>query len=91
MPDDTHIDLRPRVAALEQMLVERTAERDEAPQRKTSTRFTHPPPPRATGRTQSCAALPDRIAARSPGDPRRAGVGVTDRRAVGVMPRTDPW
>ena len=30
MPDDTHIDLRQRVAALEQMLVERTAERDEA-------------------------------------------------------------
>ena len=30
MPDDTHIDLRERVAALEQMLVERTAERDEA-------------------------------------------------------------
>jgi hypothetical protein len=30
MPDDTHIDLRHRVAALEQMLVERTAERDEA-------------------------------------------------------------
>ena len=30
MPDDTHIDLRGRVAALEQMLVERTAERDEA-------------------------------------------------------------
>ena len=27
MPDDTHIDLRERVAALEQMLVERTAER----------------------------------------------------------------
>jgi hypothetical protein len=30
MPDDTHMDFRERVAALEQMLVERTAERDEA-------------------------------------------------------------
>jgi two-component system NtrC family sensor kinase len=30
MPDDTHIDLRQRVATLEQMLVERTAERAEA-------------------------------------------------------------
>ena len=30
MPDDTHIDLSERVAALEQMLVERTAERDDA-------------------------------------------------------------
>jgi hypothetical protein len=30
MPDDTHIDLSQRVAALEQMLVERTAERDAA-------------------------------------------------------------
>ena len=28
MPDDTHIDLRERVAALEQMLAERTAQRD---------------------------------------------------------------
>ena len=31
MPDDTHIGLRERVAALEQMLVGRTAERDAAP------------------------------------------------------------
>jgi two-component system, NtrC family, sensor kinase len=30
MPDDTHMDLRERVAALEQTLAERTAERDEA-------------------------------------------------------------
>jgi hypothetical protein len=30
MPDDTHMDLRHRVAVLEQMLVGRTAERDEA-------------------------------------------------------------
>ena len=30
MPDDTHMDLKERVAALEQMLVERIAERDEA-------------------------------------------------------------
>ena len=30
MPDDTQMDLRERVAALEQILVERTSERDEA-------------------------------------------------------------
>jgi hypothetical protein len=34
MPDGTHMDLRHRVAALEQMLVERTAERDEAQARE---------------------------------------------------------
>ena len=83
MPDDMQIDLRERVAALEQMLVERTAEPDEGPQPESATRLTHPPPPRATGRTQGCAALSDRIAARSPGDPGRAGTR--------VMPRTDPW
>jgi len=44
MPDDTHMDLRERVAALEQMLVARTAERDAALQQETATRFTHPPP-----------------------------------------------
>src|SRR5215469_9732466 len=37
MPDDTHMDLRQRVAALEQMLVERTAERDEALEYQTAT------------------------------------------------------
>jgi transcriptional regulator with GAF, ATPase, and Fis domain len=37
MPDDTHMDLRHRVAALEQMLVERTAERDEALEYQTAT------------------------------------------------------
>ena len=91
MPDDTHMDLRERVAALGQMLVARTAERDKELQQESATRFTPPPPPRASGRTQGCAALPDRIAARSPGDPGRDGVGVADRLAVGVMPRTDPW
>jgi hypothetical protein len=30
MPDDTHMDLRERVAALEQMYAERPTERDEA-------------------------------------------------------------
>jgi hypothetical protein len=44
MPDDTHIDLRERVATLEQMLVERTTERDEALQEESATRFTHPSP-----------------------------------------------
>ena len=37
MPDDTHMDLRERVAALEQMLIERTAERDEALEYQTAT------------------------------------------------------
>ena len=37
MPDDTHIDLRERVAGLERMLVERTAERDEALEYQTAT------------------------------------------------------
>ena len=37
MPDDTHVDLSQRVAALEQMLVERTAERDEALEYQTAT------------------------------------------------------
>jgi hypothetical protein len=49
MPDDTHIDLRQRVAALEQMLAARTAERDATLQRKTATRFTHPPPSMGEG------------------------------------------
>ena len=37
MPDDTHMDLKQRVAALEQMLAERTAERDEALEYQTAT------------------------------------------------------
>ena len=68
MPNDTHIDLRQRVAAFEQMLVAPTAERDEGLQQESATRFTHPPPRWG-----------------------RVGVGVTDRLAVGLMPRTDPW
>jgi hypothetical protein len=37
MPDDTHIDVRERVAALEQMLAECRAERDEALEYQTAT------------------------------------------------------
>jgi hypothetical protein len=44
MPDDTHMDLRERVVALEQMPALCTAERDKSLQRETATRFTHPPP-----------------------------------------------
>jgi hypothetical protein len=44
MPDDTHIDLRERVLALEQMLVERTAERDAVPLQESAARLVHPPP-----------------------------------------------
>jgi hypothetical protein len=44
MPDDTHTDLSERVAALEQMLVARTTERDAGLQHERATRFTHPPP-----------------------------------------------
>ena len=57
MPDDTHMDLRERVAALEQMLVARTAERDAALQQETATRFTHPPPRCLDGQVQ-CAQTP---------------------------------
>ena len=46
MPDDTHIDLRQRVSALEQMFVAPAAERDEGLQQESTTRFTHPPPRR---------------------------------------------
>ena len=42
MPEDTHIDLGERVAALEQMLVEGTAERDEA--REPAGCRSYPPP-----------------------------------------------
>jgi hypothetical protein len=37
MPDDTQMDLTQRVAVLERMLVERTAERDEALEYQTAT------------------------------------------------------
>ena len=42
MPDDTHIDLSQRVAALEQMLVARTAEHDDRLQQESATRLTLP-------------------------------------------------
>jgi len=42
MPDDTHIDLSQRVAALEQMLVARTAEHDDGLQQESATRLTLP-------------------------------------------------
>ena len=45
MPDDTHMALWERVAVFEQILVERTAERDaELQQQESATRLTHPPP-----------------------------------------------
>ena len=40
MPDDTHMDLRERVVAREQILVAR----DEGVQQECATRLTHPPP-----------------------------------------------
>jgi hypothetical protein len=56
------------IADLQRQLAECSAERDQAREYQTATRFTHPPPRWG-----------------------RDGVGVTDRLAVGVMPRTDPW
>jgi hypothetical protein len=56
------------IADLQRQLAECRAERDEALEYQTATRFTHPPPRWG-----------------------RVGVAVTDRLAVGVMPRTDPW
>jgi hypothetical protein len=44
MPDDTHMDLSERVAALEQMLIARTAEHDEGLQQERATRLTRLPP-----------------------------------------------
>ena len=45
-------------------------------QRKTGTRFTPPPPRWGRARVGVIALI---------------GVGVSDRLAVGVTPRTDPW
>jgi len=76
-------ELRRQLDACRTKLAARDSDLQESLEYQAATRFTHPPPPRATGRTQGCAALSDRIAARSPGDPGRAGTR--------VMPRTDPW
>jgi len=64
------------IADLQRQLAECRAERDATLQRKTATRLTRPPPRWGRARVGAIALI---------------GVGVSDRLAVGVMPRTDPW
>jgi len=64
------------VADLQCQLAECGAERDQAREYQTATRLTHPPPSRGRARVGVIALI---------------GVGVTDRLAAGVIPRTDPW
>jgi len=64
------------IADLQRQLAECRAERDATLQRKTATRLTRPPPRWGRARVGVIALI---------------GVGVSDRLAVGVMPRTDPW
>ena len=66
--DSTLTDPAQLIADLQRQLAECRAERDQAPEYQTATRFTHAPPRWG-----------------------RARVGVTDRPAVGVTPRNDPW
>jgi len=76
------------IADLQRQLAECSAQRDQAREYQTATRFTHPPP-----RWGSICALPPppRWGRVGVGVIALIGVGVTDRLAVGVMPRTDPW
>ena len=71
------------IADLQGQLAECKAERDEARAQRA-----------AISKVQGVVGFsPVRAGRRSHPPPRwgRAGVGVTGRRAVGVMPRTDPW
>ena len=74
-PDDP-ADPAQLIADLQRQLAECSAERDQAREYQTATRFTRPPPRWGRARVGAIALI---------------GVGVSDRLAVGVMPRTDPW
>jgi hypothetical protein len=81
--DSTLADTQQLIADLQRQLVECRAERDEALEHQT-------PITEVPGVIDSS---PVRAGRRSLPPPRwgRAGVGVTGRLEVGVMPRTDPW
>jgi len=57
-------------------LAARDSDLQESLEYQTATPFTHPPPRWGRDGVGVIALI---------------GVGVTDRRVVGVMPRTDPW
>ena len=80
-PQQTIAELQRQLDECRTKLAARDSDLQESLEYQTATRFRHPPP--RWGRI--CALLPP---------PRwgRAGVGVTDRLAVGVvMPRPDRW
>ena len=68
-PQQTIAELQRQLDECRTKLAARDSDLQESLEYQSATRLTRPPSPRATGRTQGCAALPDRISARSPGDP----------------------
>ena len=65
MPADTHMDLKERVAALEQLFVARTAEHGEGLQQESATRLSHPPPRWGRARVRVTDRLAVRVTART--------------------------
>ena len=81
--DTAVADLQQTIAELQRQLDEcltklaaRDSDLQESLEYQTATRFKHPPPRWGRARVGVIALI---------------GVGVTDRLALGVMPRTDPW